>query len=126
MVVGTLLTALSAWIVFFVTPTTTPIDKHPSINPIYQLDEEIPAQSIQPHIATVSMIIFTLLFIGINIISYLTNAFSNHLILPTIEVFWYQTIVSLIFCIIHYPLTFWLVFIDDHLIHSPYQTKVRF
>ena len=65
------------------------------------------------HVILLSLLLFTLAFITVNIISCLTRIFQQ--LNPSTEVFWCQTFVSLIFSIFTTPFTLWLILVDDNL-----------
>ena len=63
------------------------------------------------HVIHLSLLLFILAFITVNIISCLTRIFQQSN--PSTEVFWCQTFVSLIFFTT--PFTLWLILVDDNL-----------
>ena len=82
-------------------------------NSLQFLTQKFSTSFLQLHVMLLSLLFFTLVFITINAISHFTETFKR--LLPAVEVFWCRSIVSVIFSILHSPITMWLVLIDDYL-----------
>lgn len=77
------------------------VQRFKSTNPYFKL-----------HIILLSLLFFTLTFITVNLISWISRSFKQ--LVPSLEVFWCQTFVSITFSLLVTPLALLLI-IDSHL-----------